>query len=366
MRLLLLSAALLASPQAREETIAIKGGRILTVTKGDLEDAVILVRGGKISNLGKDVTIPADARVIELPKGSVVVPGFIDAHSHLGSAFEVEESTESVTPEVRGVEAFSSDHADVKAALSSGVTLVAIAPGNGNLVGGRIGLVRLNGRRYDQMLVTGAGAMKLSLGPEALRSDREPTSRQGAMNLLRKLLRDARSEVARELTQRPALIHASTPEDIERVAEIATAFSLKATLVHGEGALEALDAVRNARLSVAFGPVRVSDRKEKLQTPAKLAKAGVKIAFVSNAPDTSEADLRAAAAIAVRHGLDRETALKALTLHPAQMLGVDDRFGSIEAGKAADLVVYGGDPLSLASGVEMVMVEGRIVHQKPK
>jgi imidazolonepropionase-like amidohydrolase len=363
---LILLGLLVGQDRPAEEVLAIKVSRALTVAKGDLEDVVIVVRDGKIAKIGKD--IPSGARVIETPKGSVAAPGFIDAHSHLASAFEVEESTESVTPEVRAVEAFASDHPDVRGALGSGVTLVALAPGNGNLVGGRVGLIRLNGRRLDQMILKDAAGMKLSVSGDALRPDREPTSRQGALAMLRKLLADPRSEVAKALIDRkePALIHASQADDIIRVAELKEAFKLRAVLVHGDGASEAIDAIRNAGVPVAFGPLLASDRREKLEAPGKLAKAGVRVAFVTDSPVASEADLRVMAAMAVKHGLDRREALRALTLTPAELLGIADRVGSLEEGKDADLVITGGDPLSLASGVELVLVEGRIVHEKPK
>jgi imidazolonepropionase-like amidohydrolase len=368
MRLAFAALVLTLLPQEAEEVVALKGGRLLTVTKGEIEDGIILIRGGKIAAVGKDVKIPDGARVIELARGSVVAPGFIDAHSHLASAFEVDETTESVTPEVKAIEAFASDHADVAEAAGSGVTVVAIAPGDGNLVGGRVGLIRLNGRRYDRMILKDSIGLKLSFSSEALRFDREPTSRQGAMTMLRNLLRDPKGEVARALLQRGevALIRASGADDIARAAEFAANHKLRAVLVHADGADEAMDAIRAAKLPVAFGPLRTGDTREKLGTPAKLAKAGIAVAFISDAPTVSEANLRLSAVLAVRQGLDKDVALRALTLAPAEMLGIADRFGSLETGKDADLVVYTGDPLSMASAVETVIVEGRITYQKPK
>ncbi len=365
MRLAVAALALLL-PIPDEEVLVLKGGRICTVSGGDVEDGAIVVQGGKIKAVGKGIAIPAGARVIDLPKGSVVVPGFIDGHSHLGSAFEIEESTESVTPHVKAVEGFASTHADVRAALSSGVTLVALAPGNGNLVGGRVGLVRLNGGRYDRMVFRDAAALKLSLGDEALRRDREPTSRTGAVRMLRELLGDPRCEVARTLLEQraPALIHARQAADILRALEFKASAGLRAAIVHGDEAARVADRLREAGVAVAFGPLTAADRREKLETPARLARAGVRLAFVSDAPATSEDQLRVTAALAVRYGLDRREALRALTLGAADVLGVADRVGSLEVGKDADLVVYGGDPLSLASPIEIVIVEGKVVFRR--
>jgi imidazolonepropionase-like amidohydrolase len=354
--------------QDKAEIIALKGGRVLTMSAaGELEGATILIADGKIKAIGKNVDVPMEATLIELPKTAVVVPGFIDAHSHLASVFEIEEATESVTPHVKAIEAFASQHRDVRNAVSSGVTLVAVAPGNGNLVGGRVALVRMNGRRLDRMIVSDSAAVKLSLGDEALRRDREPTSRTGALRLLRDLLRDP-GDVKRSLVERRelALIHASGAGDIARALEVKESANLNAVLVHALDAKELASRIKDANVPVAFGPLTVADPRERLETPAALAKAGVKLAFVTDAPATAESQLRETAALAVKHGLDRQDALRALTIGAAEILGVGSRFGSLDAGKEADVVVYSGDPLSLASAIELVVVEGRIVHRKPK
>src|SRR5215831_5792118 len=143
MKLLLPALVLvLASPQAPPpDLILLKGGRILTLSGAEIDGGMVLIEKGKIRGVGATLDMPAGAQVIEIARSSWVLPGFIDAHSHLGSAFDVEESTESWTPEARAVEAFTSRHADVRAALGSGVTTVALAPGNGNLMGGRVGVV---------------------------------------------------------------------------------------------------------------------------------------------------------------------------------------------------------------------------------
>ncbi len=361
-------AVLILAVLCQPDTIVLKGGKVITISAGEIDNAVVIIEAGKIKSIGKATQIPQDVTVIDLPSGSVIVPGFIDAHSHLASLFEVEESTESITPHMKAVEAFTSTHADVRSALASGVTLIALSPGNGNLVGGRIALLRMNGKRLDQMIVSDDVALKLSLGEEAFRRDREPTSRSGAMHLLRQILSDPASEISKSLLEKrqPAFIHATQVSDILRVIEIKESLGARAVLVHGDEAAQVADRLAKAGLAVAFGPLMVGDSRDKLESAAVLAKAGVRLAFVTDAPRTAESQLRTTAALAVRYGLDRERALRSLTLDAAEMLGVADRFGSVEAGKAADLVVYDGDPLSLASAVEMVLVEGRIVHKRPK
>lgn len=353
-------AALLSVLLAQVEPVVLKGGRIVPISGPEIENGMVLVRDGKIVALGATVDVPAGARVLEISKASWILPGFIDAHSHLGSSFDVEESTEAMTPEARAVDAFTSRHPDVAAARSSGVTLVGLAPGNGNLVGGKIGVVRLNGERYDRALLRSSVALKASIGAEALRTDREPTSRTGAVALLRKHYGNGGAG----LPALPIFLHASTPGEIESALELEEVFGRRIVLVHArpEGAL--IERLAERKIAVAYEPLTVSDRKSTLETPGKLAAAGVSVAFVSDAPSTTEAQLRVSAAFAVKYGMDRDAALKALTLVPAELLGLQDERGSLAEKKAADLVVWSGDPLSLRSRVELVMIDGLVTWRK--
>lgn len=362
MKIALAALVLLSVAQdPKPELIVLKGGRIVPVSGPDIENGMILLADGKIRSLGASIEVPAGAKVIEVARTSWILPGFVDAHSYLGSAFDVEESTESLTPEARAVEAYTSRHPDVREAMGSGVTTVALAPGNGNVVGGQVGIVKLNGRRYDQALLRTTAAVKASLGVEALRPDREPTSRTGAVAMLREQLRDPKSE----LRTRPIFLHVQTPGEIESALELRSSFQLKMTLVHARGAAEAAARLKEAKVPVAFGPLTVSDRREILETPARLAKAGVPLAFVSDAPATAEEHLRATAAFAVKYGLDRVDALRALTTVPAELLGLSGEVGALAEGKAADVVVWSGDPLTLVHQVELVIVDGRVTWRKP-
>jgi imidazolonepropionase-like amidohydrolase len=348
------------------DVILLRGARVIPVVGPEIPDGAVLLAGGKIHTVAAKIEPPAGATVIDLPKGSVIVPGFIDLHSHLASSFESDETTESVTPHVRALEAFASTHPHARAAVASGVTLVGLAPGDANLVGGRPGLVRLNGERLDRMVWKDAHGLKLALGREALRRDAEPTSRSGAVRKLREILGDAGSETSKILVggREPALVHARLADDILRLAELKIAFNLRAVVVHGDEALQAVDAIQAAKMGVAFGPLSVSDTAEVLSTPARLAQAGIPLALITDAPAAGEDHLRVMAALALRHGLSPTDALRAVTIVPATLLGIESSFGSLEPGKEGDVVVYSGDPLSLASDIELVTVEGRIVHRK--
>jgi imidazolonepropionase-like amidohydrolase len=353
----------LASPQAApSDVLLLKGGRIVSLAGAEIDAGMVLVEKGRIRSVGETIDAPAGAQVLEVPRGSWIVPGFVDAHSHLGSAFDVEESTESWTPEARAVDAFTSRHSEVQAALGSGVTTVALAPGNGNLLGGRVGVVKLNGQRYDRALRLVSAGFKASLGAEALRPDREPTSRTGAVAMFRDRLRDPKSE----LRSQPLFVHVNSAGEIESAFELQSAFGLKMTLVHARQAGEIVERVAAGKLPVAFGALTVSERRDVLETPGRLARAGVPVAFVSDAPATPEEQLRVSAAFAVKYGMERESALRALTTVPAELLGLSKECGTISEGKAADLVVWSGDPLALGSEVELVLVDGRVTWKKGK
>lgn len=350
MSALLLAAALLA----QEETQALRG-LVLHDPAREPEEGVVLVAGGRILRAGPGVEVPAGAKVVELPKGAWIVPGFVDAHSHLGSAWEADEPTEALTPHVKAVEGFETRHRDVLGALGSGVTLVAISPGDGNVVGGRVGLLRLNGERYDRALQADVVALKASIGQEALRRDRRPTSRTGAVAMLRDYLRASPPKG-------PVFLHASTEGEIRAAADLRKETGADIVLVHGREAAKALDALRDAAMAVAFGPLTVHDAEEQLETPALLAKAGIPLALISDAPRMSEDQLRMAAILAVRSGLPPAAARRALTEVPARLLGA--KAGRLAEGFDADLAVWSGDPLSPASAVELVMVKGRATFRK--
>ena len=354
----LLVAALLSCGLQDPEVTVLRGGRIVTVAGRDVENGTLVLERGKIRKVGgPDLPTPPGATVIEVPAGAQILPGFVDLHSHLGSAFEVEEPAESVTPEMKAVEAFTSAHPDVREALGSGVTTVALAPGNGNLVGGRVGAIKLNGGRYDRALFRDSVALKASLTDDALRRDREPTSRTGATRLLRQFLAGGRPSL-------PLLVYASTTAEIQAAIDASGGVSM--ILVGARDSGRMAEALRGAVAGVAFGPLTVNDRKEALEAPGRLARAGIPLAFVSDAPATAEMHLRVTAAFAVKHGLDRGVALRALTAAPAEFLGLGKEIGTIEEGRDADLVVWTGDPLNLSSGVETVLVNGKVTWRRSK
>ncbi len=346
-------------------TIAVRAGKVQTVSNGEILLGTVHVRGEKILRVtgggGSLEKIP----LLEFGADSVMVPGFIDAHSYLGSSLDVEEFTEAITPQVHSLDAFSSQGEGIQDALKSGVTLVSIAPGPGNLISGRTGLLRLTGTRFDRMIYRNPHGMKFGLTNWVLRRDRKPTSASGALRLLRENLR---GEIGRSIKENriPVFLDASSVRQIQVALSLQKEFDLDAVLLHADSGARVVPAIKESGMAVILSPLGISDSIEYLSTPAKFAEAGVPFAFASDSPLTGESYLRLSATLSMRYGLSREKALRALTLSAAEILGVSKEVGSLEMGKLADLVVFDGDPLDLSSDILLVMVGGKVVYQRDR
>lgn len=355
---------------------AIRAGKVVTVSGDVIEDGVVLIQDGKITRVGTDIEVPSGAEIIDA-SGMTVTPGLIDAHCHLGLSLdyrtEADETVEPVTASMQIVDAFDPTAGALKKALASGVTTAMIAPGRQNPIGGQVALVKPGA---DVWLVRQTAGVKLSFADDALMRNRKPTSRPGLVTLIEEYLNRAKAfapgtfdptiEVLNRLTKREltAYAYALTVDEIATALNIIDKYELQSVLLGGREADEIAEMLVERDIPVIYPPLLLSSRDKDLKRPARMVAAGGKIAFASWAPVTCPGDIRISAALAVRYGLDRREALKALTLYPAQMLGLAERLGSVEEGKDADLVAFAGDPLELASPVEMVMVEGNVVYRR--
>jgi imidazolonepropionase-like amidohydrolase len=351
-------AALLAllALQARPEPLPPVLLRGAHVVSPDRDGISLLVRDGRIARMAPNLEAPEGARVVDLPKGAWIVPGFVDAHGHLGSAFEVEESTESVTPRLRAVDGFAARHPDVLDARGSGATHAAVAPGNGNVVGGRIGLVRLHGRRFDLALVSSSAGLKASLGPEAVRRDREPTSAAGALGVLRAALGspDCRDGLV--------WIHAPGVRESLAALDLLGSSGRSGVLLHAPPSEDLLEALRKRPVPVALGPLLPTDRRSTLEWPGRLARAGVPVIFASDAPRSGPGALRFSAVLAMQYGMPREAALASLGARPAELFGLAPH---VEEGAPARFAVWSGDPLDLTSVPLRVFIDGEETWSRP-
>jgi imidazolonepropionase-like amidohydrolase len=372
--------ALLALGAAPEDgTVAIKGARVITVSGPELESATILVRGGKIEAVGKDLEIPWDARVIDGAK-KVVIPGYIEAHTSRGTDRPNERIASvpfvSTFDSINPVDPFYED------ALRQGITTLCVMPGNDTMIGGQGCVLRPVGVTTESMMVVKNVALKISLRP------RPGVSRMAHLAALRKELNDAvdlqkdrkgepdpRREPMSKLLKGllPAYVYCPSASDVHRAIDLAETYKFKMKLVLGRDGWKAAGEIAKKGYEVVLDPdLEYWETDEERHDEVRrfggeaLAKAGVKFAFQTDAMPYGTTYLWFQAATAVKNGLSRAEAIRAATLAPAEILGLGARIGSIEKGKDANLVVLTGDPLDAQAWVDTVLIEGKVVYERAK
>lgn len=379
---------------------AIVKARINPVTAPIIENGSILIKGKKIIALGSNITIPTSAEIISA-RGKTIIPGLIDAHTHLGideeglgwEGEDYNEIAEPITPQLRAIDGINPADIGLASARKHGITTVMVAPGSANVLGGQAAAIKTKGTVVDQMIVKSPVGIKAAFGenPKNVygKLDKSPITRMGIAALLREALieaEDYRNQKAaklkagetiyRELKNEsllkilnkeiPLKAHAHRADDIMTAIRIAREFNLDLTIEHcTEGHLIA-DQIAAAGFAAAVGPSltgksKVELKQQDFKTAAALAAAGVKIALVSDHPVTPVKNILFYAMLAVKAGLSKQEALKAVTINPAEILGVENRVGSLAVGKDADLLIFNGDPLTFASNLELVMIDGDLI-----
>jgi imidazolonepropionase-like amidohydrolase len=378
--------------------LAIVGGRVIPVAGAPIEDGVVLVNDGRVEAVGRDVRVPDGAEWVGAA-GKVVLPGLVDAHTHLGVHEEAEgwagqdtnEMTEPVTPQVRALDAINPADLGFADAVAGGVLTVNVNPGSGNPIGGQAAAVRSAGRTVDDMVLRAPSGLKSALGenPKRVYGDRKqlPSTRLGTAAVIRDALVKARNYLdkldrgddpppERDLRwealglilsgEIPWRQHCHRADDIATALRLADEFGYRLVIDHGTEAVLLADRLAERDVPVLIGPLltsrsKVELRNRSLTNPGRLAAAGVELGIITDHPVVPIHLLAVQAALAVREGLDPAAALRAVTLAPARVLGLDDRLGSLEPGKHATLCVWSGDPLDARSRVEAAWIEGRQV-----
>ena len=388
-----------------DRSVAIVGGRVVPITGEPVDGGTVLVKDGRIVAVGGDVAIPDGVRLIDAA-GSWVLPGFIEAHGHVGVYEEAEgwagadgnELTEPVTAQVRALDAINPADLGFRDAITGGVLAVNVNPGSGNPVGGQTVALKCWGRTVDEMVLREPSGLKSALGenPKRVYGERKkmPSTRLGTAAVIRGAFVDAanylqrldseqrkpegdRKPVDRDLKlealgmvlrrEIPWRQHCHRADDIATAIRIAEEFGYELVIDHGTEAHLLADIIAAKGIPVIIGPLltsrsKVELRNRSLANPGRLARAGVTIAITTDHPVVPINFLAHQAALSVKEGLDAETALRALTINPARIAGIDDRLGSIEAGKDADLAIWSGDPLDMLSRVELALIGGAQVY----
>jgi imidazolonepropionase-like amidohydrolase len=371
---------------------AVKGARIITVSGETIDGGTLLIKEGRIAAVGKDVEIPADARVLDAA-GKVLAPGWIEPHTSRGldRANERVGSVPfvSVADSINPVDPFFED------SVRKGVTAILAMPGPEGMIGGRGVIVRPSGVTIEEMVMARDAAMKLSLAPGQGRS------KMAHVAALRKEFDDIKDYLAslkekkelpasatpakvRELDAKrkpmadliegklPVVIYCPDDGDIVRAQELAATYGLKALYVVGPTAWRAASFVKRHDLPVVLDSNLVyweTDEKTLQQVRRVVPKffhdAGVTFALQTGVGG-AVSEMWFQVATCVKYGIPREAALRAATLVPARWIGLGDRLGSIEKGKDATFQILSGDPLDVSTWVEKVVIEGRVVYEREK
>lgn len=389
--------------------LLIRNGKVLTMTGIDYDNGYILIDQGKIVEVGKGKKNFKNIKDLDIidAEGKYVLPGFIDAHCHVGMwedsvGFEGDdgnEMTDPITPHLRAIDAVYHLDRCFREALESGVTTVVTGPGSANVIGGQFVALKTFGKRIEEMIVKEPVAIKVAFGenPKTVYNDRKqtPSTRMATAALLRESFMrateykglldeynndkenvdkpeyDMKLEALLKVLNReiPIKAHAHRADDIITAIRIAKEFNIRVTIEHCTEGHLIKDILVEEGVSAIVGPIltdrsKVELRNLSIKTPGILAKAGVKTAIMTDHPCVPVQYLSLCAALAVREGMDEVDALKAITINAAELTEIGERVGSLEKGKDADVIIMDGHPLELKTRVVTTIINGQVVYER--
>jgi len=381
----------------------IKNGYIKTMAGPDIPNGCVLIGDdGKIVAIEENINAPEGAQVIDA-EGRLVTPGCVEGHCHVGLGVEYltnilsaehNESVDPMTPQLRAVDGFNPADQAVANARAGGVTTICTGPGSANIIGGAFAALKTYGTRVDDMILRFPVAMKCAFGENpknayGKNAKKAPKTRMAIASMLREQLGKAKAYVQSKddgntpaydvklealepviRKQIPLKVHAHRADDIFTAIRIAREFDLNITLDHcTDGSLIAKELAKEG-FPALVGPSLGKRSKEELQhktfsTPAALHDAGVKVCIISDANVVPIEYLPLYAGLAASEGLPLEAAWRAITINPAEAMGIADRVGSLEVGKDGDVVIWTADPLTaVAAKAYTTIIDGKVVHQR--
>lgn len=398
------------SKSTASTAFALLNAEIDTVTQGRIDRGAVVVRSGKIVAVGKNPRIPASAERIDCT-GRLVTPGLIEAHSHAGLSedgypndADVNEMTDPVTPHIQAIDGFKPTDIATREAAFAGVTGMFICQGSANVFCGIGAVVKTWGPNWASQIVNPAAGMKMAMGENPKRvygsRNQRPGTRMAVAAIMRETLAaadnyrkkkrvharkpagkgktkdpfetDLKLEAVARLLGRefPARCHCHRAIDMLTFMRVAKEYNLRFCFEHATEAHDILPELLAAKAPLVIGPTFGSRSKREVQyksfrTVAQAVEAGLTVAITSDHWVTPMQSLPVYVALAVREGLPAERALETVTINPARILGADDRLGSIENGKDADLVVWDGDWLDVRNKPWRVFINGQAVPPPP-
>ncbi len=410
--LLCAAIALAAQSSAGPTALVIRGAKVYPISGPPIERGVLVVVNGKIVAVGEEgkIKVPHGATV-EDASGKVVMPGIVDTHSHIGiianpvasDSGDANESTGPIQPGLRALDAIDPADPNIRMANAGGVTTANIMPGSGNVMGGQTAYVKLRGNTIEQMLIPGTiGGMKMANGENPKHygaKDKAPMTRMEEAALGRGIYEKATQYKAKwdaynkavaagdktakqpdrdldldpvvEVLEGKRVVHNHThrADDVMTAIRLSDEFHYRLVVQHGTETCQVVNEIAKRHIPVSFTMVdspggKLETINHDLGCPATLEKAGVKVAFNTDDPITSSRLIIRQAALAVREGMSEESALKGLTIYPAEMLDLGNRIGTLEPGKDADFIVLSGPPFSVYTHVLETWIEGQKVFDR--
>lgn len=382
--------------------LAVVNGRIVPVSAPVIEGGTVVVTDGVITAVGgAETPVPDGAEIVDAA-GRWVLPGFVEAHGHLGvhedgegwSGNDTNEMTDPNGARFRALDGIDIEEVGFRDALRGGVTSVVVKPGSGNPIGGRtVAIKTWGGRTVDEQVIAENVSVKSALGenPKRVYGDKKqtPSTRLGVASVLRDAFVDAQNYVAKrdaaaakgepfdrdlgketlaEVLDGTLLWdqHSHRHDDIVTAIRLAEEFGYRLVVNHGTEGHKIADVLAEKGIPVIFGPMLTSRSKVELRDRAigalaLIAAAGVTVAITTDHPVVPIDQIRLQAILAVREGLPADVALQALTTNPASILRLDDRVGALEPGRDGDIVLWSGNPLAVESRVEHVVIGGTTV-----
>jgi imidazolonepropionase-like amidohydrolase len=386
---------------AGTKTYAVLAGRLHTVAKGTIEDGVVLVEDGIIKQVGKrgEVKLPAGIAIL---RAAEVTPGLIDAHSSAGVSGimndkkadqDQDERSDPNQSDLRVLDSFNPQEPLLQFIREQGVTVIHSTPGPANVIGGQSGVFRTYGRTAEQMTVKFPAGIFVHLGenPKSTYAGKFPSTRMGTANLLRSAFASAQSHARKRETAKeppaPNLKHealeaalskkipvwfaAHRASDLTTALRVAEEFNLQPILALGTEAYLVADILADKKTPIVVHPTTqrpasMESFNSQLGNAAALTErkltTAIGTAFEGYVPKIRV--LRFEAAVAMANGLGFDGALKSITSEPAKILGIDDKFGSLQPGKVADLVLYDGNPFENATHVTHTILGGRVIYDR--
>lgn len=379
--------------------ICIKNGWVHDAVHEEPYLADILAENGKITAIGQNLIVPQDCEIIDATDKNVY-PGFVEAHCHIGldgsgigfEGDDCNEMTDILTPQLRAIDGINPMDPTFREAALAGITTVCTGPGSANVLGGTFTAIKTVGKRVDKMIVKKEVAMKCAFGenPKRCYKDKNNYSRMSTASKLREMLLkakeydrkvtaaaedesklpplDVKLEALRPVLHRelPLKAHAHQANDIFTALRIAQEFNVKLTLEHVTEGHLIVDELKDEPVPMAVGPSlthasKFELRNKTFETPGVLAAAGCQVSIITDSPVIPQQYLPLCAGLAIKSGMKEWDALKAITINAAKHIGIEDRVGSLEIGKDADILVIEGSCFEVSAQPEVVIIDGKVV-----